>query len=101
MTLDAELVKQRFLHHRPLVHHRPVLPMSGRIESELHIDSNADFFNGIGEQLPRPSWLRSSTSTIGFSSQGASGTPLLFNERDVAKVLYRHIDDACTTIHFP
>ncbi|WP_208661871.1 hypothetical protein, partial [Rhizobium fabae] len=42
------LVKQRFLHHCPLAHHRTVLPMPGTTESELHTDSNTDFFNGIG-----------------------------------------------------
>ncbi|WP_208661878.1 hypothetical protein, partial [Rhizobium fabae] len=39
--------KQRFLHHCPLAHHRTVLPMPGTTESELHTDSNTDFFNGI------------------------------------------------------
>lgn len=48
MTFDTELVEQRFLHHRPLAHHRPVLPIPGTTESELHDNSNADFFNGIG-----------------------------------------------------
>ncbi|WP_208661907.1 hypothetical protein, partial [Rhizobium fabae] len=47
-------VKQRFLHHCPLAHHRTVLPMPGTTESELHTDSNTDFFNGIGQELSFP-----------------------------------------------
>jgi hypothetical protein len=43
VTIDAELVEQRFLHHGPLAHHHFVLPTPGTTESELHTDSNADF----------------------------------------------------------
>ena len=51
VTLQAELVEQRLLHHRPLAHHRHVLPFHGRTESGLQTASNADFFNGIGAKL--------------------------------------------------
>jgi hypothetical protein len=58
VTIDAELVEQRFLHHGPLAHHHFVLPTPGTTESELHTDSNADFFNGIRPKQTSPSLYR-------------------------------------------
>lgn len=47
MSLEAELAEQRTLHHCALAHRQPLSP-SRTIESGLHVDSNANFFNTIG-----------------------------------------------------
>ena len=47
MILEAEAVKQRLLHHRPLAHHRPVSRFDTSIESERHDDFKPEFFNTI------------------------------------------------------
>jgi hypothetical protein len=44
MTLKAEAVEQRFLHHRPLAHHLPS-PAAGKTESDQRDDFNTEFFN--------------------------------------------------------
>ena len=52
VTLEAELVEQRLLHHRPLAHHRLNLLLSRKTESVLQDRFNPDFFNTIGHDLP-------------------------------------------------
>ena len=52
VTLDAELVEQRLLHHRPLAHHRLNLSCSRKTESGLQTASNSDFFNTIRQKRP-------------------------------------------------
>jgi hypothetical protein len=47
VLLQAELVKQRLLQHRPLAHHQPA-PKLENTESGLQTCSKTDFFNTIG-----------------------------------------------------
>ena len=47
VILEAEAVKQRLLHHRPLAHHQPVSRFGRSIESEHHPNFKRAFFNTI------------------------------------------------------
>jgi hypothetical protein len=52
VPLEAELVKQRLLRHRPLTHHQPVSAFLADTESGRHNHFKTDFFNGIGRKRP-------------------------------------------------
>ena len=47
MTLEAEALEQRLLHHRPLAHHPPISRFDTSIESDRHGNFKREFFNTI------------------------------------------------------
>lgn len=43
VTLDAELIEQRLLHHRPLAHHRRILRQSGGVNQDFEPPATPTF----------------------------------------------------------
>jgi len=74
MPFEAELVKQRFLRHRPLAHHLPVSAFLADNESGRHNHCKRDFSNGIGRKRTVRIWelgakTRHSTDQANMSRQ--------------------------------
>jgi hypothetical protein len=60
VTVDAELVEQRFLYHGPLAHHRQVLPMPGTLLNQNCTPTATPTFSTVsavdGTDAMRPLW---------------------------------------------
>ena len=76
VSLKAEAIEQRLLHHRPLAHHQPVSPSQEIAESGPHHIFKSDFFNTIGRN-----------QNDGFADQDVeSCRSLSFHRTDVCSV---------------